>query len=140
MRLAIKTLKGDLFHIEAELTDTVLNLKEKIQQDKSDFNVDKQKLIHAGKVLKDTQSIGELGIKDTDFIVCMVSKEPAAKPVPKAPTPAPISTSSPVKVPAPVASPIQTATPVAPVSAPAPAAFQVNPEALQALVGMGFPE
>mmetsp|Transcript_9948 Transcript_9948/g.8893 ORF Transcript_9948/g.8893 Transcript_9948/m.8893 type:complete len:406 (-) Transcript_9948:64-1281(-) len=136
MRLAIKTLKGDLFHIEAELTDTVLNLKEKIQQDKSDFVVDKQKLIHAGKVLKDTQSIGELGIKDTDFIVCMVSKEPAAKPVPKAPTPAPIPTSSPVKAPAPVASPVQTAVSVAPVPAP----IQVNPEALQALVGMGFPE
>jgi UV excision repair protein RAD23 len=57
----------------------VQNLKQKIQDSKPDFSVDKQKLIHSGKVLKDSQTIAEIGMKDTDFIVCMVSKEAAAK-------------------------------------------------------------
>lgn len=46
--------------------------------------VERQKLIYSGKVLKDSARVGELGIGDSDFIVCMVSKE-TAKPKP-APT------------------------------------------------------
>jgi hypothetical protein len=37
--------------------------------------VERQKLIHSGKVLKDDQTISALGISETDFIVCMVTKE-----------------------------------------------------------------
>jgi len=36
--------------------------------------VEAQKLIHAGKVLKDDQIIGESGIKDRDFLVIMIMK------------------------------------------------------------------
>lgn len=40
-----------------------------------DLAFERQKLIHSGKVLKDEQTIEELGISETDFIVCMVTKE-----------------------------------------------------------------
>lgn len=51
----------------------------KIESTKPELSlaVDRQKLIHAGKVLKDDQTVSSLGISETDFIVCMVSKEVA---------------------------------------------------------------
>jgi UV excision repair protein RAD23 len=57
----------------------VLALKMKIESTKPELSlaVDRQKLIHAGKVLKDDQTVSSLGISETDFIVCMVSKEVA---------------------------------------------------------------
>lgn len=39
--------------------------------------MERQKLIHSGKVLKDEQTIAELGITEADFIVCMLTKEVA---------------------------------------------------------------
>jgi UV excision repair protein RAD23 len=52
-------------------------LKEKIFAERSDFVVDRQKLIHSGKVLKDTSTVEEIGIKESEFLVCMVTKEVA---------------------------------------------------------------
>ncbi len=40
------------------------------------MNSDRQKLIHSGKVLKDEQLVSDLGLSESDFIVCMVTKEP----------------------------------------------------------------
>lgn len=115
----------------------VLALKEKVQSERPEFPVDKQKLIHAGKILKDDQSVAECGFKETDFIVCMVSKDPAPKPKPAAPTPsaAPVPTPEAVSLPtvsAPIPSP----------AVPAPVAQRnfENPEAIAGLTGMGFPE
>ena len=96
MKLSVKTLKGDLFHIEAEGTDTVLNLKEKIATLYEEYPADRQKLIHGGKVLKDTETVTEKGLTETDFLVIMISKPAAPKPV-AAPAPAP----APVPAPAP---------------------------------------
>jgi hypothetical protein len=53
----------------------VLDLKNKIQESKNDLLAERQKLIHSGKVLKDEQSVSELGISESDFIVCMITKE-----------------------------------------------------------------
>jgi UV excision repair protein RAD23 len=50
-------------------------LKQKIQEARDDLGADRQKLIHSGKVLKDEQTVGELGLSEADFIVCMVTKE-----------------------------------------------------------------
>lgn len=50
-------------------------MKNKIQAARPDLVADRQKLIHSGKVLKDDQSISELGLSESDFIVCMVTKE-----------------------------------------------------------------
>lgn len=130
-------------------------MKGKISEAKEDHAPARLKLIHSGKVLKDTCTIAEAGIAETDFIVCMVTKE-AAKPKPAAaPTPAPAPTAA---VSTPAAAPA--ATPQAPVQAPAPivtatpapvpaatsaastplAAAAPNPEVVANLVAMGFPE
>ncbi len=49
----------------------------KIQESRSELLADRQKLIHSGKVLKDEQILSELGLAESDFIVCMVTKEVA---------------------------------------------------------------
>ncbi len=74
-KISIKTLKGELFQVEAEPTESIGDLKNKIVGEKSDLPAERQKLIHAGKVLKDDQNIGDLGISESDFIVCMITKE-----------------------------------------------------------------
>lgn len=51
------------------------DLKVKIEESRADHAAARQKLIHAGKVLKDEQLISELGISEADFIVCMITKE-----------------------------------------------------------------
>lgn len=51
------------------------DLKVKIEESRADHAAARQKLIHAGKVLKDEQLIAELGISEADFIVCMITKE-----------------------------------------------------------------
>lgn len=152
MKIQIKTLKGDMFPIEAAETDSVLNLKEKIADSKSDSPVERQKLIHSGKVLKDEQTIAELGITEADFIVCMLTKEVAKKaaptPAPAAPAPIQAAPATPIAPPAPVVAP---GAPIQPPQAPqAPQAPQspavdlgaqfVTADALAALTGMGFPE
>ena len=53
-------------------------LKDRIQEARPELAAERQKLIHAGKVLKDTQTVAEIGVTEADFIVCMVSKEIAA--------------------------------------------------------------
>lgn len=130
MKLAVKTLKGEVFHIEADDTDTILMLKEKIALLNEEYLVDRQKLIHGGKVLKDTETVAERGLKEQDFLVIMISKAPAVpaapKPVVAAPTPAP----------APIAAP----TTFVPTPSIAPPQVQISTEAVQSLIGMGFPE
>lgn len=138
MKISIKNLKGEVFTVESEGSDKVAALKNKIQAARPDLVADRQKLIHSGKVLKDDQSISELGLSESDFIVCMVTKEAPKKPVTSS-TPAVPATVAP----APVVAPSPTPTAAPSVSAPAttaPAPAPVNAEALQALVSMGFPE
>ena len=95
----MKLLKGEQFDIEAAESEKVCmyilsntsafilfsglcdiivqvsDLKLKIEQVHSDLKADRQKLIHAGKILKDDSSVSELGIKESDFLVCMATKE-----------------------------------------------------------------
>ncbi len=37
--------------------------------------VDRQKIIFAGKVLRDERKVSELGLSESDFLVCMMTKE-----------------------------------------------------------------
>jgi UV excision repair protein RAD23 len=139
VKVSIKTLKGDMFQVDAEDMDTVLVLKEKISSGRSDFEVDRQKLIHAGKVLKDTSLIVELGIADSDFIVCMIT---ARRKAPTQPSSAVDTTST---FSTPVSQPITQSVPQAPLPASIPAATSSTnafetPEAVESLVAMGFPE
>ena len=74
-KIQIKTLKGDVFKVDGEPTDTVEQLKARIEGSNADFPADRLKLIIEGKVLKDTQTIAELNVTESSFIVCMVTKD-----------------------------------------------------------------
>jgi UV excision repair protein RAD23 len=122
-------------------------LKTKIQAARADLVSDRQKLIYAGKVLKDEQDISELQLAESDFIVCMVTKETTKKsvsapsttstaPVPAAPV-APVAPATPASASAPSIPP---AVPSQPRVSASLAVQNVNPDSLQALVNMGFPE
>jgi len=154
MKLSIKTLNGELFSIEVEETEKVIDIKVKIQNTKAILSAERQKLIHAGKVLKDEQSVTELGLKESDFIVCMVTKEVLKKttavaessPITPAAAPLPV----PVAVPAASISPVIVAPPLPNttdassnnVSAPSQSSDNsaATKESLQSLISMGFPE
>ncbi|CAE6407306.1 unnamed protein product [Rhizoctonia solani] len=115
MKITFKTLQQKQFQIDAEPTDTVLQLKQRIK-DVQGHPTEQQKLIYSGKILSDDKTVDSLGIKEKDFLVVMVSK---AKP--KA-APAASSSTAPAAAPAaaPVPSTPATSTP-APAPAPAPA-------------------
>ncbi|KAK1946979.1 UV excision repair protein RAD23 B [Phytophthora citrophthora] len=93
MKLTVKTLQGVAFPLDAELTDAVSAVKQKIEELQK-FPVAQQKLIHSGKVLKDDSTLAEYNVKENDFLVVMVTKPKAAKPsaAPAAPAVAPAST------------------------------------------------
>ena len=111
------------------------------------------KLIHSGKVLKDDQVIEACGIKETDFLVVMVTKPKAAKPAAaaakKEDTPAEPKTPAAAPAPAAAASSTTTSATETPAAAPAPSAAPPAParpdaefpaEVVANLTGMGFPE
>jgi UV excision repair protein RAD23 len=112
MKLTFRDLKQQKFTIEAEPTETVGQVKEKIAQEKG-WDASQQKLIYSGKILQDANTIESYNIEEKGFIVCMVSKP---KPSPAAA--AGEGPSTPAKA-APVA------TPAAPAPSAAPAAPQV---------------
>ncbi|KAL3674158.1 hypothetical protein V7S43_000119 [Phytophthora oleae] len=90
MKLTVKTLQGVAFPLDAELTDAVSAVKQKIEELQK-FPVAQQKLIHSGKVLKDDSTLAEYNVKENDFLVVMVTKPKAAKPS-ATPAAAPAST------------------------------------------------
>ncbi|EAT90986.2 hypothetical protein SNOG_01337 [Parastagonospora nodorum SN15] len=83
MKITFKDLKQNKFVIEAEPSETIGELKAKIQADKG-WEVPQQKLIYSGKILQDANTVESYSIEEKGFIVCMVSKTPAA---PAAPAP-----------------------------------------------------
>lgn len=75
--VTIKTVKGEKFVVEIDDNANVADLKESIAEAKSEFSVESQKLIFAGKILQDGAAINEIGLKPDSFIAAMVS---SAKP------------------------------------------------------------
>ncbi|CAD6887637.1 unnamed protein product [Tilletia laevis] len=126
VRITIKPLSGGTFQLDAENTDSIAALKQKITELKGHPTA-QQKIIFSGKILTDDKTIQECNIKEKDFLVVMVSK-PKPAPAPPATTTsnAESSSSSTAAATAPSDS---TATPAsttaestpAPASAPAPA-------------------
>jgi len=127
MQLTVKTLQGVKFTLQAEPSTTVSQLKTLVATEKS-TTVELVKLIHSGKVLKNDDTVEKCGIKETDFLVVMISKPKKAAisaPAPAAAAPTPAA-----------AAPVPSAS--APAAA-APAAPVVSDAAVTELMNMGFP-
>lgn len=129
---------------------------------KSELPAAQMKLIHSGKVLKDGDTIESCNIKETDFLVVMITKAkkapaPAPAPAAEAAAPAPAAApaaaaeSSSAPAPAPAAAAPAAAAPApaaAAAAAPAPAAAaaaaseeeEFPAEMVGNLTAMGFPE
>ncbi|EGB07374.1 hypothetical protein AURANDRAFT_53989 [Aureococcus anophagefferens] len=145
MLVAVKTLEGRLFKVEAAPESTIGAVKGLIEASQPELKAAAMKLIHSGKVLKDEDTLADKGVTEQSFLVCMVTKpKRAAAPKPAAaPAPAPAA--------APAAPPPSTPAPSAPAPTPAPAPAEtpaglqspaasphVTAEALAQLDAMGF--
>lgn len=125
MKLTFRDLKQQKFVIEADPSETVGQVKEKIAKEKG-WDASQQKLIYSGKILQDDKTIESYNIEEKGFIVCMVSKpkpapSTAAAPSTQAPsTPARAAPSTPAAPPAPA--PSTTAAGTAAPATPSPAA------------------
>ncbi|RFU33196.1 hypothetical protein B7463_g3107, partial [Scytalidium lignicola] len=122
MKLTFKDLKQQKFVIEAEPTELISDVKEKIAKEKG-WEASQQKLIYSGKILQDGNTVESYKIEEKGFIVCMIQKPKAAPPAAasasKAPsTPAPAQQATPAPPLAPEA--VRSSAPVAP-STPSPA-------------------
>ncbi|KAJ1948936.1 UV excision repair protein rad23 [Linderina macrospora] len=151
MKITLKTLQQKAIQIDVEEADTILDVKTKVEAEHG-FPATTQKLIFAGKILTDTQTVSEIKITEKDFMVMMTVKpKPGAKPkvAEAAPqsgtsTPAPALGAQQQQPPAaPVAQRTATSSDVPPTPSPAsrtaPAAAETPAEesAQQHPVGMG---
>jgi len=89
MKLTVKTLQQQQFTLDVSDTDTIQQVKEKIEKQEN-HPFAHQKLIHAGKILEDNVKVSDCKIGENDFLVLMVRKPKAepAKPQESAPKPA----------------------------------------------------
>lgn len=117
MKLTFKDLKQQKFVIEAEPSETIGEVKEKISKEKG-WEASQQKLIYSGKILQDANTVESYSIEEKGFIVCMISK-PKAAPAASASTSKSPSTPVPATV----------ATPAAPAAPTHPTTTTANPPA-----------
>lgn len=138
MLITIKNLQQQTFKIDFDISQTVQQLKEKIQEMKGkDHSVAEQKLIFAGKVLEDDQPLSNYKVTEKDFIVLFVTKAkpaaPAAAPAtttPAAAAPAAAATTSAAGgtvVAQPASSPAAAVVPAANVASPSPPVSSAQP-------------
>jgi UV excision repair protein RAD23 len=73
MKITLKTMQNQQYSLDVEKTDTVLEVKKKIEAQEK-HEVASQKLIFTGKVLEDDKILDEYNIKENDFLVLLVRK------------------------------------------------------------------
>ncbi|KAJ5220740.1 UV excision repair protein (RadW) [Penicillium citrinum] len=130
MKLTFKDLKQEKFVIEVEPSETVREVKQKIAQEKGEYEAERMKVIYSGKILQDDKTVESYNIQEKDFLVCLPSKGPkpaassSASQAPATPAPrAPVATPA---APAPAAPAPASSTPAVPAT-PSPAGAQTGP-------------
>ncbi|KAK8461604.1 hypothetical protein SEVIR_1G063000v4 [Setaria viridis] len=75
MQLTVKTIKGANFEIRVQPNDTIMAVKQKIEEKlgKDSYPWGQQLLIFTGKILKDESTLDENKVSEKDFLVVMSS-------------------------------------------------------------------
>ncbi|KAK7231204.1 nucleotide excision repair protein [Aureococcus anophagefferens] len=121
MLVAVKTLEGRLFKVEAARSRR--SAVKGLIGVAAELKAAAMKLIHSGKVLKDEDTLADKGVTEQSFLVCMVTK-------PKRGGAKPRRGASAAPAAAPAAPPPSTPAPSAPAPTPAPAPAE-TPAGLQ---------
>lgn len=75
MRLRIRTLGSEECEVEIQPDDSILTLKKKVEEKLPRMTAQKQKLVHAGKVLEDRLLVKNYpALKENERLVVLVSK------------------------------------------------------------------